>query len=213
MNFHSLVKQVGRLPCFDLALILQVSGESRGRLLVQLHRWVRAGKVIPLRRGLYTLSDAYRHASLSPLLVANELYRPSYLSGLWALSFYGLIPEKVTLFTSVTTRVTRSFQNPFGAFSYSSLQQASFWGFGASEVQGCPVWMAEPEKALLDFWHLNAGEWTVDRLREMRFQGFEAVDVDRLGVYAGRWGAPRLARVVTRYRDLAGTEEEGIEVR
>ena len=210
MKFDHFIKEVGALPLFDLTLAVQVSGESKGHLLVQLHRWVRAGKVIALRRGLYTLADVYRRAALSPLVVANELYRPSYLSGLWALGYYGLIPEKVVRFTSVTPRVTRSFRNPFGAFSYSSLKQAFFWGFESKAIQGSQVWMAEPEKALLDFWHLNAGEWTADRLREMRFQGFEAVDMDRLSAYAGRWGAPRLIRAVSRYRGLAEAHDNGV---
>lgn len=177
---------------------------------MQLHRWVRAGKVISLRRGLYTLADAYRRASLSPLTLANALYRPSYLSGVWAMSFYGLIPEKAAVLTSVTPRVTRSFRNPFGTFCYSSLKQAFFWGFGSREIQGSAVWMAEPEKALLDFWRLNAGEWTADRLREMRFQGLDGVDMDRLSAYAGRWGAPRLVRAVSRFRDLAEAEQDGV---
>lgn len=213
MKFDRFIEEVKGLPLFDLALILQISGEPKRHLLVQLHRWIRAGKVIALRRGLYTLADAYRRVSLSPLTLANELYRPSYLSGIWALSFYGLIPEKVALFTSVTPRVPRSFQNPFGTFSYSSLKQAFFWGFGSREIQGIRVWMAEPEKALLDFWHLNRGEWTADRLREMRFQNFDAVDVDKLSAYAGRWGAPRLGRAVSCYRDLAEAQDDGIVVR
>lgn len=210
MKFDHFIKEVGALPLFDLTLVVRISGESKGHLLVQLHRWVRAGKVIALRRGLYTLADAYRRASLSPLTLANELYRPSYLSGVWAMHFYGLIPEKAVVFTSVTPRVTRSFRNPFGDFSYSSLKQAFFWGFEAREIQGGRVWMAEPEKALLDFWHLNAGEWTADRLREMRFQGFDGVDMDRLSAYAGRWGAPRLVRVVSRFRDLSKAEQDGV---
>lgn len=213
MKFDHFIKEVGGLPFFDLALILQTSGEPRRRLLVQLHRWTRAGKVIALRRGLYTLADAYRRASLSPLTLAHELYRPSYLSGVWALGFYGLIPEKVAVFTSVTPRVTRSFRNPLGDFSYSSLKQTFFWGFGSREVQGEAVWMGEPEKALLDFWHLNRGEWTANRLEEMRFQGFEGVDMNRLSEYAQRWGASRLIRAVSRYRALGEMQNEGITIR
>lgn len=209
MNFSRFITEVGELPFFDLALVAQISGESKRQLLVQLHRWVKAGKVIALRRGLYTLAVAYRRAFLSPLVLANELYKPSYLSGLWTLSFYGLIPEKVTVFSSVTPRVTRSFQNPFGIFSYASVKQDFFWGFGSREIQGSTVWIAEPEKALLDFWHLNHGEWTVDRMREMRFQHFDTVGMERLGEYAERWGAPRLGRAVSHYKDLAKAEDDG----
>jgi hypothetical protein len=72
--------------------------------------------------------------------------------------------------------------------------------------------MAEPEKALLDFWHLNPAEWTADRLREMRFQGLDGVDMDRLSAYAGRWGAPRLIRAASRFKELAEAQDDGVAV-
>ena len=176
---------------------------------MQLHRWVKAGKVLALRRGLYTLADPYRRVSLSPLKVANELCRPSYLSGIWALGFYGLIPEKIILFSSATTRVTRSFQNPFGTFRYSSLKKEFFWGFSARTIQGSEIWIANPEKALLDFWHLSHGEWTQDRLSEMRFQHGDNLDMDKLSEFTRRWGTPRLSRATSRYQELASAAPEG----
>jgi predicted transcriptional regulator of viral defense system len=196
------------LPFFDLAMVVQTSGEPKRQLLVQLHRWVKAGKVVALRRGLYTLAAPYCRIFLSPLLLANELYKPSYLSSVWTLSFYGLIPDKVTVFSSVTSRVTRSFRNPFGIFSYASVKRDVFWGFRSREIQGSLIWIAEPEKALLDFWHLNHGEWTADRMREMRFQHFDMVDMDRLTEYAGRWGMPRLSRAVSCYKSLVEAEND-----
>jgi hypothetical protein len=36
--------------------------------------------------------------------VAGVRYRPSYLSGLWALGFHDLIPERVVRFTSLSPR-------------------------------------------------------------------------------------------------------------
>ncbi len=40
--------------------------------------------------------------------------------------------------------------------------------------------VARPEKALLDHWHLSAGEWTDDRLAEMRYQHMRDVNRRRL---------------------------------
>jgi hypothetical protein len=76
-------------------MILQVSGENKSKVRTQLYRWIKSGKIAALRREMYTLADTYRKATLYPTVIANELYKPSYLSGLWALSYYGLIPEKV----------------------------------------------------------------------------------------------------------------------
>lgn len=202
MRFDELLRMAGDLPFFDLALVVQISGDRKDHLLVQLHRWARAGKVVSLRRGLYTLSATYRRVSLSPLVVANQLCTPSYLSGAWVLSFYGLIPEKVTIFTNITPRVTRSFRNALGEFTYSNVKQDFFWGLMSREIQGSAVWIAEPEKALLDFWHLHHGEWTEDRMIEMRFQNHDSLDFSKLEYYGHRWGSPRLLRAVRHYRQV-----------
>ncbi|HAP43067.1 MAG: hypothetical protein A2087_09825 [Spirochaetes bacterium GWD1_61_31] len=55
-------------------------------------------------------------------LIANRLCQPSYLSERWALSWYGLLPEKVNLLTSVTPRGTCDYSNEFGAFRYRCIQ-------------------------------------------------------------------------------------------
>lgn len=65
------------------------------------------------------------------------------------------------------------------------------------------VLVAHPEKALLDHWHLSAGEWTEDRLAEMRYQNMNAVAPNRLREYVARFKRPRLERAVDRWLRLA----------
>jgi hypothetical protein len=89
MTFDRLVQLFGHFPFFDLSMVLQLSGESESKVQTQLHRWTKSGKIGALRREMYTLADRYRKASLHPAVLAYELYKPSYLSGLWALSYYG----------------------------------------------------------------------------------------------------------------------------
>ena len=135
------------------------------------------------------------------------MYRPSYLSCLWALSFYGLVPDAVPTNQSVTTRVTRRFANPLGSFTYSSLKRDLFWGAVTHAVDGVSASIAEPEKALLDLWHLSPGEWTPERLEHMRFQQLELIDRARLESYADRWQSPRIRRAASRW--LCLVEDEG----
>jgi hypothetical protein len=141
--------------------------------------------------------------------LANELYKPSYLSGLWALSYYGLIPEKVVTYTSVTSRVPRAFINRFGTFQYSHIKQPYFFGFSSRVIQQKNIWLSDPEKAILDLWHLNRGEWTVERLSSMRFQNFDIVDVKRLEQFAGKFDSPRIMRAVKNWSLLAEMGKEG----
>jgi len=209
MNFDCLIQLVGKQPFFDLATAVQLSGEERAKLRTQLYRWAKAGKVVPLRRGMYTLTDRYRHVPLNQAALAGQLYRPSYLSGLWAVGFYDLIPEKVVTYTSVTTRVPRRFENAFGVFEYRHIKQDAFFGYRIVTMQGGKIILADPEKALLDVWHLGVGAWTEERMVEMRFQNGELIDPEKLMDYAKTFESPRLERAAGVWIELFGAEAEG----
>jgi predicted transcriptional regulator of viral defense system len=190
-------------------MVAQVSQEPKQQVRVQLHRWAKSGKVIRLRRGLYTLANDYRKTDLHGAYLANEIYKPSYLSRQWALGYWGVIPEKVVVFTSVSSRVTRSFENPFGAFQYSSVHRDFFFGFAKNEIQGIPVWLASPEKALLDFWHLQSGTWTAERMVELRIQNQEILDEDLLVEFADRFRSKRLHHAVEIWKEVRSSESDG----
>jgi hypothetical protein len=209
MDYDSLVKTAGVLPCFDLALLVQTFDDRREVIRVQLSRWMKQGKVIGLRRGVYTLPDTYRRAPLTPAALANQLYRPSYLSGLWALGFHDLIPERVVWLTSVTPRVPRRFENPFGVFDYRNIKRDCFLGFSSLIYGGQESLIARPEKALVDHWHLTRGEWTRERLAEMRYQHVDQVSEEQLRKYAECFRSPRLNRAVERWLSLAAEEGKG----
>lgn len=209
MKYGSLVELVGSMECFDLPLLVQAYAEPREIIRVQLSRWMSDGKIIGLRRGVYTLPDAYRRTSVTPARLANQLYRPSYLSGLWALGNYDMIPERVVWLTSATPRVPRRFENSFGVFDYRSIKQMAFFGYVTVSYSDRSIMIAEPEKALLDHWHLTHGEWTQERLEEMRYQHCQQVNKDKLQAYADRFQSPRLCRAVERWLPLMAEEEKG----
>ena len=209
MDYESLVKLTGAMPWFDLPLLVQAFDDRRESIRVQLSRWIKQGKVVGLRRGMYSLSDTYRRAPLVPAALANQLYRPSYLSGLWALGFHDMIPERVVWLTNVTPRVPRRFENPFGVFDYRNIKQDCIFGYEAATHGGQEILVAEPEKALLDHWHLTAGEWTAERIEEMRYQNVALVGAERLNLYAQRFRSPRLDRAVRTF-GIASQKGQGL---
>jgi predicted transcriptional regulator of viral defense system len=209
MKYGSLVESVGGMAWFDLPLLVQGFDEPRENIRLQLSRWMTQGKVVGLRRGMYALPEAFRRAPLSGAALANQLYRPSYLSGLWALAFYDLIPERVTSFTSITSRVPRHFENPAGVFDYRNIKQDAFFGYRADRHGEHEIFVAEPEKALLDHWHLTSGEWTPARLAEMRYQHADRIADATLMAYVERFRSPRLRRAATRWVRLMEHEEKG----
>lgn len=201
MKWNDFYRQIVAFPLFSLSIAEQIMAQPKPQVVQQMQRWISSGQIISLRRGMYALSPTFQKVPLSPLHVANELYRPSYLSGLWALGFYGLIPERVVLFMSITTRVTRRFLNPLGEFAYSSIRQDLFRNFYKRDVDGFSVWIAEPEKALLDCWHLNPGEWHPARMEEMRFQEFGLVSGKKLLSYSHGY-PPRVQKAVSVWNDM-----------
>ena len=78
-------------------------------------------------------------------------------------------------------------------------------------MDGQKVLIALPEKALLDLWHIENGEWTTERMAGMRFQSVEMVSLKKLNKYAGMFHSPRLVRAVRNWRGYAKTEMEGVK--
>jgi len=212
MRLDTAVDLLGGMPFFDLATAVQLTQESHPTVVNQLHRWSRAGKLVPLRRGMYAFADRYRRTAVSPAALANALYSPSYISGLWALAFFGLIPEGVSVYTSVTTRTPRRFDNPFGAFHYTAIKRSFFFGYRAVSIAGAEVVLATAEKALLDLFHLSRREWDRPRMLEMRFQQTGLVDRHRLQAWARRLGKPRILRAVQVWRECCDAQEDGVDL-
>lgn len=212
MKYDKLVGQLGRQGFFDLATVVQLTDEKRESLCIQLSRWCRSGKLISLRRGMYAFPDAGRSAKINPAVLANRLYSPSYISSHWALGYYGLIPERVVIYTSVTQRVPSVFENPFGTFRYQHIKREAFFGYQILSLSNQDVVMASPEKALLDFWHLERGEWTHKRMGGMRFQNMNIIDQLKLQQYADAYRSPRLCHAAALWCSMAEDEEEGREL-
>jgi len=109
------------------------------------------GQLIRLKRGLYVVNGDVSGKPVNACLCANHIYGPSYVSQQWALRWYGLIPERVTTMTSVTTKRTRVFENSLGRFTYEQVKPEYFAiGIHRVEEEGVGFLMASREKALCD---------------------------------------------------------------
>ena len=109
----------------------------------------------------------------------------------------------------MSTRSPQRFENAFGVFDYRNIKREAFFGYRIIRENSAEILVAEPEKALLDHWHLNQGEWTMDRLEEMRYQNVEQGDAKRLKAFAARFCSPRLERAADRWVAVVAAEQEG----
>ena len=111
-----------------------------------------SGDVVRVRKGLYVAATHPRHPpGIDPLALAPLIYGPSYVSLESALSWHGLIPERVDEVTSITCKRGKLYRTPLGRFSYSPINESAYsYGVGLHATDGGSFFLAEPEKALCD---------------------------------------------------------------
>jgi hypothetical protein len=141
------------------------------------------GQIIRVKKGLYIFGQDYRKRPYSREILANLIYGPSYISLEYALSYHGLIPERVESLTSVTTGRSRSFSTPVGLFTYRTIPLTFFQtGMTRNELDNDGAFLiATPEKALVDkiFIESGADMRTLKGLEEYLFESLR-IDADLL---------------------------------
>lgn len=149
-NVLFLRKAINR-DVFDYQTLTEVLGERVSKTRDLTARLVRDGSLIRIRKGLYTFGEDLRKNPLSRGYLANIIYGPSYVSLDYALSFYSMIPEKVSTVTSVSSGRSRDFSTSFGHFSYRMLRSDRYSiGISLGSSGGTGFLIASPEKALID---------------------------------------------------------------
>lgn len=206
MNFEELVALVSKEPVFETGLLLAGDVDQAG-VHRQISRWVRAGRLLQLRRGLYALAPPFRKVEPHPFLLANALVPGSYVSLQSALAHAALIPEHVPVTTSVTTGRPGRRDTPLGAYIYRHLQTDLFTGFERTPLGGGQsAFLARPEKALLDLVYLEPEADSTEYLEELRLQNLGSLDQQGLLRLAGISRKPKLRRAAIRIAALAESE-------
>ena len=110
---------------------------------------LRSGTIVRIKKGLYIFGEASRRQTVCCELLANLAYGPSFVSLIYALGYYGLIPERVDAVTSVTSGRARKFSTPVGLFVYRTTPCMSE---GANRLgdESRGFLIAVPERALAD---------------------------------------------------------------
>ncbi len=136
--------------------------------LDKIKRDADKGIIFRLSKGIYETDK-----NIEPYLLASSILSPSYLTFDWALSHYGLIPEKVVSITSASfgNRKNKTFENRFGRFEYADIPNEAFpEGLTYLERGEYIVKIATKEKAICD----SLCKWRVVRnvkeLKELLFE-------------------------------------------
>jgi len=199
---------MGDEPLFDTGLLL--AGDiDPSDVHRQLSRWVSAGHLYQLRRGLYTLAPPYQKVQPHPFLIANRLVPGSYVSLQSALGHYALIPEAVPVTTSVTAGRPGRWDTPLGTYDYRHLRTELLTGFRRVALAGGQeALLATPEKALLDLVYLEPDGDDPAYLAELRLQNLDGLDPNELRRLAEATGKPKLRRAAERIAHIVQVESE-----
>ena len=141
--------------------------------LDKIKRDSQKGVIFRITRGLYETDR-----NVDPCLLASSILSPSYLSFDWALSFYGLIPERVVAITSASTgiRKNKTFVNEFGRYEFLDVPSKVFpRGLTYLEKGKYAVKIATKEKAICD----SLSKWrVVNNISELKELLFEDKRID-----------------------------------
>jgi len=145
MKAIDILEETKRYPTFNLALFSSILNKDRPYARVYLHRLKERRLISQLQRDVYTSQD-------DPFCIASCIIWPSYIS-LWsALRHYNLTEQNPHAIFVVTPRKKRKTTILFKktAIIFKYLKPCYFFGYTKEYLNGFDLFIAEPEKALID---------------------------------------------------------------
>ncbi len=141
-----------------------------------LDYWQVTEKIDQIRRGWYRINGTTTQEE-DLREIANHIYEPSYISLETALRYYNFIPEIVPTITSISPRKTQTFSGKVGNFSYQSIHKEMFRWYKMISYKNHMIFIAEPEKAVLDFLYYHYEIQTVEDFYEWRIDRDEVQNI------------------------------------
>ena len=169
------IKNALPLSVFSHEMLYALLEKSVSNVNDKISNLVKNGELIRLKKGFYTFSRAYLTRSIDLISVANTLYTPSYVSFDYALSYYGMIPERVSEVTSATSNNEKLYETPIGRFSYKKVPLKAYslgidWIYDENDGGR---FIATPEKALCDKIRYDRGIGTLTQSRIVEYLKYD----------------------------------------
>ncbi len=172
---------------FTLSDLEKIVGLKKNSLSVTLHRLVKSGVLLHLGKNIYSLFTQ----TIDYEKIANELYFPSYVSFETALSYYSILSQIPYTKTLATERPSKKTVINGIAVVYSHVPKNLFFGY----VLENSIYIAEPEKALLDqFYMVSRGKRTI-AISELDLKNIDTAKLDAYAKKFPSYLAPRIKDV------------------
>lgn len=174
LDFFKKYKDTKIFSINHFKLLAGVSGHN---LRVSLFRLNQKQLVKRICRGFY--ANPFNSPTIEE--ISSQIYYPSYISRESALSFYGILSQIPQVTTCVTPNLPHIFKTSYGIIEYRQIKRDLFRNF----VRKKGYFIAEPEKALLDYLYFSRLKMREEKLAGLDLEGFTK---RKLMVYAEKIG-------------------------
>ena len=198
MRFIDFKEKLKMFPVFSLNEIRKIDSNFQRR---RLNEWQQKGYIKKVIRRYYIFSDLELKEDVL-FEIANQIYKPSYISLEIALAYYSFIPENVYLITSVSSRKTYQFVTSIGTFTYRKIKSCLFFGYNLIEYDNRVFKIASPEKAILDYLYLNPQIKSEDDFESLRINPelfWKHIDEDKLLFFLEKFAQNRLTKTINSF--------------
>lgn len=177
--------------CLQDVLVVEPDFDRR-----RFSEWQAKNYIQKILRGFYKFSD-YQIDDLDRFVLANQLFKPSYVSLESALRYYNFIPESTYSITSVSSRNTKNYETLLGHFRYRKMLAKHFNGYQLIKHKNREFKIAKPEKAILDFLYLRADLNDIESIESLRLdiaEMQEQIDLEIFNQAVINFQSPVLAK-------------------
>lgn len=185
---------------FDVESALVRLGARNEAAVLQRGRWV----VAPRGEEIAPLELDYQE--LAAELALRRLNMPYYLSWHTALWHYELIDQQSRRIYAAVTRRKREVKIGLASTRFVQITPRKFFGRVQTDEYETPIWMATPEKAIVDSFDHPALAGSVSTVADAMNRGvaYGTIDPELLVQTAIRFGSPMLNRRLGFFMDLMG---------
>jgi predicted transcriptional regulator of viral defense system len=164
------------MSVFTLDDTVKILHKNRVYSTLFLHRCAKKGLINRVERGLYYVKDRYNEYE-----IASHIVNPSYVSMVSALAYYGLTTQIPRVVYVVSTKRHNTLKGVAGFdIVFKKIKRSMLFGY-RKEANG-NIFIAEPEKALIDIYYFN----DVNDLDPAVLERPARIDINKLVLYAAK---------------------------
>jgi len=207
-------EKLEKLPLFNKKTAQILIGKTGNNLDKKIQRLLDKEYLINIKNGWY-VSQPYinkiQNLEAYKEYLANQLRKPSYLSLEYVLSKYGLIPEAINSWTSITQKSTRQYENKFGNFIYQNIKKSLFYGYEKRMNSVYQIYEATKAKALFDFLYLKINlsenlEYELNEGLRINWGEFSAKDMLRISQYVKKADSKKMNTILSIIKQIKNAD-------